>query len=118
MRKLRIAVPVGLGIVFTALGAWAATWTSYFEIQNLDTVHLEDAYIVYPNGSVSNPNGCANADYYEVISTSPAATRELMNKTLLSAFLAGRKVRLSISTASCSANNRPAYAAVRVDADQ
>ena len=39
-----------------------------------------------------------------------------MNKTLLSAFLAGRKVRLSLSQNACSKNNYPAYHMVRVDA--
>lgn len=99
--------------------AHAEQQTSYFYIQNLDANYGGGgSYTVYAKDyTIPNPKGCANSGKAEVYVSASAVDRELMNKTLLAAFMAGRKVKLSISTATCSANNYPAYAMVRVDAD-
>jgi hypothetical protein len=99
--------------------ARAEQLTSYFYIQNLDANYAGGgSYTVYAkNYTIPNPKGCANTGKAEIYVNAAAADRDLMNKTLLAAFMAGRQVRLSISTATCSANNYPAYALVRLDAD-
>jgi hypothetical protein len=117
MSKLRVIIPTGAVIVLTSLSAWAASWSNYFTISNLRTVHLSDAMLIFSTAALHNPAGCANADYYEVKSDVTTAQKEVMNRMLLSAFLAGRKVKVEVS-GSCSAGNRPAYTAVQVDHQQ
>ena len=112
------------GVMFLSLSilpgaARAEQLTAYFYIQNLDANNAGGgSFAVYAkNYTIPNPKGCAATGKAEVYVNASAADRDLMNKTLLAAFMAGRQVRLSISTATCSANSYPAYALVRVDAD-
>jgi hypothetical protein len=113
-------VVAAAAVLSVTTSAMAAQLTAYFELDNLDAITSADAgYVVYPkNYTLPNPASCANTGKAEVYQSATAADKELMNKTLLSAFMAGRKVRLSLSSSTCSSNNYPAYHMVRVDAAQ
>jgi hypothetical protein len=110
---------VGTTLLSLAAPAMAAQLSAYFYIQNLDSITGSGGgYVVYPkNYTIVNPAGCPNTGKAEVYAGATAEERDLMNKTLLAAFMAGRMVRLSVSQNQCSANNYPAYHMVRVDAD-
>jgi hypothetical protein len=111
MKKAHIMGLLGAATLSLAGGAWAGQWTGYVQIANLDT--SGDAYIVY-SSSTLNPAGCAATGQAVVYPSSTAAEKDLMNKTLLSAFLANRKVRLDLSVNTCS-GGFPTYYQVRVD---
>jgi hypothetical protein len=108
----------GAAILSASATAMAAQTTSYFYVMNLDAItSAGGGYVVYAKDyTIPNPAGCANTGKAEVYKTATEEEREIMNRTLLAAFMAGRQVRLSISSATCSTNNYPAYHMVRVDA--
>lgn len=114
MSKLRIIIPAGAVVVLTSLSAWAASWSNYFNISNLRTVHQSDLMLIFSTSAVHNPAGCANADYYEPKSDVTAVQKDLMNRMLLSAFHSGRQVKVEVSN-NCGATGRPAYTAIQVD---
>ena len=102
-----------------AQGAGAAPknddYTNWEKIDEL--VAIDAAYRVrLPR--INNPKKCAKSDYYETVPGTSAAQIESMNKTLLSAFLAGRKVKLLVESDRCSSNERPAYYAVMLKDNQ
>lgn len=118
MKRFWLKLVFGSAALLTISNAWAGDWFSnYFPIVRLDNGDANDAYRVFM-GVSKNPNGCANNDYFEVYPTASAATKDLMNKTLLAALLAGRKIRLNISTTTCGASGRPAYTGVDVNSSQ
>ena len=93
-----------LGALTVAGVARADNYTQFMTIVSLEV--LGDEMVVYtsgvPNNPTNNPGGCTGgtARYYvHTASTSPEG-RELMSKTLLSAFLAGRKVELYVESAA------------------
>lgn len=111
-------------LVFALLGAATRadaapdTKTGYFQIQNLDFTN--EGVRVYPTGGVdTNPAGCPYADYYEPYGSFTQAQREVFDKALLGAFLAGKAVKLQINggvaATACGPNQRPAYELVRLD---
>lgn len=111
----------GLAIAATLLiggTAFAGFWSSYVQISNLDTA--ADGYIVYPDTAVNNPANCTDTSQVWGYSGSSSVEKDLMNKTLLSSFLANRKVRLNVASTVCSSStpSHPVYLAVRVDAAQ
>jgi hypothetical protein len=110
---------VGTALLSVAAPVMAAQLTSYFYIQNLDAITSSSGgYAVYARSyTIPNPAGCPNTGKAEVYTSSTAVDKDLMNRTLLAAFMAGRQVRLSISQNACSVNNYPAYHMVRLDAD-
>jgi len=112
MKKFSVMGLLGAAILSLAGGAWAGVWGGYGRIHNLDT--SGEAYIVYMTTS-TNPAGCANTGQVHVFPSAAAAEKELMSRTLLSAFLANRKVALNISSNTCSASGYPTYYQVRVD---
>jgi hypothetical protein len=108
----------GTALLSVTATAMAASTTNYFYIMNLDAITSSGGgYVVYSKDyTMPNPAGCANSGKAEVYKSATAEERELMNKTLLASFMAGRQVKLSLSTSTCSINNYPAYHMVRVDA--
>jgi len=115
MRRLSVAICAVSAVLTVASVALADQWTGGFTIDRLSMVNGGDSYIV-SGASTINPAGCGSTDYREVGTTVSAVSRDLMNKTLLSAFLAGRKVRLNLSQNHCGATGRPAYYAIQLDA--
>lgn len=110
---------VGLIVAATlslATSAWAGYWSNFVTIASLDTA--VDGYVVTPGASVGNPNNCANASPIYMYSGATAGEKDLMNKTLISAFLSNRKVKLNVASTVCTAAGYPAYIAVHLDAAQ
>lgn len=112
MKKISIMGLLGAATLSLAASASAGVWVGYSKIHNLDT--SGGTYIVY-TGSSSNPAGCSNTGQFHAFPSATAADKDLMNKTLLSAFLANRKVLLNISETTCSSSGYPTYYQVRVD---
>ncbi len=118
MKKAHLMGLLGAATLTLATSAWAGVWSSYITIENLDTA--PDGYWVYANSStpLNNPAGCANTTYAVPYSSASTTEKDLMSKTLLSAFLANRKVRLNMASTVCSGSGTsgyPVYLNVRVD---
>jgi hypothetical protein len=115
---MKVIRSVGAGALILGVSAvaMAAQWSSTVTIQRLEAGHGADMYRVYPaSGSATNPASCSGSNYYEIQSNEPAATRELYARTLLSAYLAGQKVQIYVSSDTCSDSSRPTIAGVRLD---
>lgn len=112
--KIKIALAVSLGLLAATATAFALppVLSGYFVIKNLDaTVKGIRVY-----GSVgTNPKPTCSIEYYEPASTFTVEEREAFDKVLVSAFLAGRKVKLGVDPENCGATGRAAYTLVRVD---
>jgi hypothetical protein len=111
----------GAALMLSAASAMAADeWSSYFVIDYLDNESsgsAGDSYAVKrDSGSHANPAGCANATYAYPSASASDASRELMARILLGAYLAGKPVRLRISGSTCTQSG-PTYYAVAVDND-
>lgn len=96
--------------------ARADNWTGYGTITEL--VALGDEYVVHisgiTNNSTNNPGSCTNGTgvYYFNTAQTTAAGRELMTKTLLAAFLAGKEVSFWVESSAGSnacGTNAPTY---------
>ena len=117
MKKARI-IGVITAAALTLVGtAFAGIWSPYVQIANLETT--ANGYDVYPAASAGNPNMCVDASPISGYTGTSAVEKDLMNKTLLSAFLANRKVRLEVASTVCSGGSdttgHPVYLHVRVD---
>jgi hypothetical protein len=115
MKKMYLKGLVVAATLSIASTAFAGFWSSYVQLTNLDTA--ADGYIVYPSAAINNPAGCSDPSQVWGYSGSTDVEKDLMNKTLLSAFLANRKVRLNVASTVCSGTH-PVYLAVRVDSAQ
>jgi hypothetical protein len=114
--KTNIALALSLSVIAVAASALAAVSMSpgYLAIVNLDAT--PEGTRMWERSNVTfNPHGCSEVRFYEPASGISIEQREALDRTLLSAFLAGRKVRLGVDTANCGANNAPAYHTVRLD---
>jgi hypothetical protein len=117
MKKAHLMGLVAAATLSIAGSAWAGYWSNYVPISMLETA--ADGYVVYPGAALNNPGGCTNATPAYGYASSTAAEKDAMNKTLLSAFLANRKVKLNIASTVCTPDhNYPVYLSVRVDAAQ
>lgn len=105
---------LGISSVLVAAVAHADSWTIWGRIMDLQTVSDHGYRVQLGASLIQNPAGCANSDFYEAHNSLTAAELDLQNRTLLSAFLAGRKVRLYITSASCGPLGRPMYYGVRL----
>ena len=129
MTKLSIFSLLAAAILGTSATAFAYDDTAYFKISALKAgTDISSGYRVYPATGYSLPTtqGCAHSDYAEmpdlkvtrkvdgfwVIETSPEAN--MMNQSLLAAFLGGRKVRLRLD--GCGDSGRPKYRIVDLNA--
>ncbi len=116
MKKQHLVGLIVAATLSIAGSAFAGTWSpTYLQISNLETA--VDGYVVYPGTAINNPAGCANTSQVFGSASTTAAEKELMSKTLLSAFLANRKVRLNVASTTCSSGGYPVYLGVRVDSD-
>lgn len=116
MKKAIVMGLLSAATLSLATSAWAGYWSGYFAISSLDTA--VDGYVVTPGTPIANPAGCTNASPIYMNPGMTAGEKDLMNKTLLSAFLANRKVSLNVASGACTAASYPMYIYVRVDAAQ
>ncbi len=122
MKSGMIAAFIGVigAITFTAQ---ADSTSTYFVIEGLEAGALqEDGFGVDPlNYNVPNPKNCPSTGLALANPARSSAEKEAMNKLLLSAFLAGKKVTLFISDTTCSSGATtgfPVYNNVRVNYNQ
>ncbi|XXX79850.1 hypothetical protein WMF30_13855 [Sorangium sp. So ce134] len=120
LKRAPIMSLLGAAVLAMTSSAWAGWWSSYGAIDYLDTTPGVGYRVYHPySGNVNgNPASCANTGYFEPFASATATERELMDKTLLSAFLAGRKVKINISNSTCSAGGYPVYIWVQLSKDQ
>lgn len=116
MKRLYVMALSGAAALAMTSSAWAYYWSAYNTITILNTAP-GIGYRVY-TASTTNPASCANTGRVDPSSTTSADQRELMDKTLLAAFLAGRKVKMGISDTACTTDGYPIYLHVQVDKDQ
>lgn len=124
-----IAGVLGVTVMLGTGDAMAVTWTSFFTMDALDTTsfvsNAEGYAISGPGdftGSLSNPAGCTgNLSYAYLSSTEVTSTaaRELIARTVLTAYLAGRQIKLRMSSTKCSGGAAgtggfPVYVAVGI----
>lgn len=118
LKRVVLSSTVAAGML-VATSAWAFN-TTFFTIQKLEMgTSMDGAYRIYPLGGETQDDCGGNSDYYELAtgSTVSSAEKEVINRTLLSAFLAGKKIALRLRT-ECSASGRPAYYQVALDRSQ
>ena len=124
MKKMQIS-----GLLLGALALLAApasagptTWSPWFNIAYMDNNDGAQgiSFKVKTDGiefvGANNPSACSNdANKQEIVMrpTAPASARDLMSRTLLSALLAGRQVRVQISGNECI-GNRPVFGEVAI----
>ena len=119
--KLTLSSVFGLGMLLVAGAARADGYSSYVTIRALE--QTGDEYVIWTTGvtnnATNNPASCTSGvgKYYFYTSGLTAASKELMTRTLLSAFLAGRKVQLIVKSTTCY-SNYPVVASAGVDMDQ
>jgi hypothetical protein len=111
MKRSSLGLSILLAIAAVATPAFASQDSGWLLIEKLeaDTAGLS----VVPVSGFHNPNNCSSTDLMEMDSGATAADKELMNKVLLSAFLAGKQVKFSVSVSSCQ-NSRPKFFKVQV----
>jgi hypothetical protein len=107
-RVVTLAIVAG---VAAPASAAADTWTDYFTIDGMDngdggtsiTLAVSSASGDF-TGSTSNPHGCSVTTYALMSSALSSTAKDLDNRVLLAAFLAGKQVRLRISGTLCMNN--------------
>lgn len=102
-------------LLVSAPALCAAENTAWFDIANLQaSTSSANGYRVYADSYTLPSQGCAKSDFAEVQQGLTNGDTDLLNRTLLAAFMSGRKVQLRLD--GCGATGRPAYRIVRVDA--
>jgi hypothetical protein len=127
-RTSMIALCAGVLLGTANADAAANQWTSYFTMDYIDTTSYSGAGDGYSisgpgdfTGGLSNPAGCTGNLAYAYPSNTeiPAgAARELVARTVLAAYLAGKQVRLMMSGTKCTGTGTagaPTYISVAVD---
>ncbi len=102
MKKPILAAILALGATLT-LTSFAGQY-----ISNWGTISRVSSYGdgIRVNGLTLSPNPCSNSDEARVDPSLPSATREGLTRTLLSAFLAKREVKVKLQSTAC-AQDRP-----------
>lgn len=119
--KLNLTSVFGLGVLLVAGAARADNYSSFIIIDALE--QEGDEYVTWTTGvtnnATNNPASCSAGvgKYFFYTAGLTAASKELMTRTLLSAFLAGRKVQFTVKSSTCY-NNYPVISSVSVDKDQ
>jgi hypothetical protein len=115
------ALALSLGF---ASSAHAASWTTAFQIDFMDSSAADGGYSIVPvSGSVANnsqndPANCVSGStpidkFYLYASNISQSGKDLIARTVLAAYLAGKPIKLEVSGVTC-ANGRPVYGNVAV----
>ena len=126
-KKLRTLIAAAgiAGIVFlSAAEAHAASWSVRFKIDVLDTDHAGGGYSIIPvagsvaNNSQNDPANCVSGTapidrFYLLAANLDQPGKDVVARTLLAAYLAGKPVALNVSSVSC-VSGRPAYGNVAI----
>jgi hypothetical protein len=122
--KLRVLFGIVGLVLFVAGEARAASWTANFKIAFMDTDAASGGYIIVPvagtlaNDSTNDPNNCISgttpiSSLHLYAANLNQTQKDLLARTLLSAFLANKSIKLEVSSVTC-VNSRPAYGNVAV----
>ena len=116
MKSIILKVTAALTLVGApALGV--AENTAWFSIDRLSaSTSSSNGYRIYAADYSLPDQGCSKHDFAEVQESLSIGDVTMMNRTLLAAFMSGRKVQLRLD--GCGVQGRPAYRIVRVDATQ
>jgi len=105
----------GAVLLVSAPALCAPENTAWFNIDRLEaSTGSANGYRVYASSYAMPLQGCEKSDFAEVQKDLSIADTDLLNRTLLAAFMTGRKVQLRLD--GCGTTKRPAYRIVRVDA--
>jgi hypothetical protein len=116
---------IGKSLIVAALASISATAfaaaqdTSYFYIGRLDgSAASANGFRIYPQDyALPTSQNCSKSDFAEIQTLAPlTGERAIMNKLVMAAFTAGRKVKLRLD--GCGESGRPAYTIVTLDAAQ
>ena len=119
MKKTVLSALVTSAILLASSLAFALATSGFSAISRLDVDRGTGSYFVtLSTPFASSQAACGASDYIEIGSTVSPEAKELINKTLLAAFLAGRKVSVQVSSNQCGATGRPALYNVSLDAAQ
>ena len=117
-RALFATTVAGLFSMFAAADAFAASETDWFKISEIRTESTNDTFELMLNPGVTNngtndPFNCqasGNIVKFDVYMAGTSATdRDNMLKIAMAAFLAGREVRVNLTSSSCSAAGNPQF---------
>jgi hypothetical protein len=116
MKKLTLGGLVVAAIATLSATAFAYVDTEYFTIGRINApTGSSDGYHIYPGEGYALPTqgNCAKYDFAEVMPGLFASDRDMIHRTVLAAFMAGRKVKLRLD--GCGATGRPAYRIVALN---
>jgi len=107
-RAFALAV-IGLVVTFAAT-ALANSWSTFFTLVGLYQDPTTGGYVVQPNSVANNaqndPANCVPAGStitrYFISSTVTGTDRDLLNKLLLGAYLAGRGIQVQVASAGAT----------------
>lgn len=119
VKKLRILFGV-LGIVLlTAAQAHAASWTTTFKIDFMDSDSANGGWSIIPvsgtvaNNSQNDPADCVSGttpiNRFNIYASNLTQTqKDFVGRAILAAYMAGKSIKLEVSSATC-VGGRPAY---------
>jgi hypothetical protein len=133
MKSFKISLTgLSLGVLLalaSPASAAADTWTAFFKIDGVNngddgsftTLIVSSSGGAF-TGANANPRGCQATSYAMMSSTLSASAKDLNNKVLLAAYLAGKRVRLRMSGTNCTSaglsrdlpNGYPTFSIVEV----
>jgi hypothetical protein len=119
MIRSRVLVAVAAAGVLVSNIALAFNWTtSWRNISEIRQAGGTDGYqIVFATALTSdndNPLDCTNNTVAEPDPGLTAAQKDLLSRTVLSALLAGKMIKLHIKETGACINNSPVYQGVRI----
>jgi len=122
MNRARISGFLAAAGLLVSSSAFAINWTTnHRTILELRQSGGKDTYevsFVTPlTGTNDNPLTCSDNTTAEMDPGLTATQKDLLNRTLLAAFMAGKTIRLHIKETGSCINNRPVFVGVRYTKD-
>ena len=113
-----VAATLLIGLTAASI-AYAGTGSSKFTVKRIELDFYRDTVSVMPyeQSGMINPRGCGDDDWYELWTGRTTSDRNEAAILALSAMVGKLYMSATIATGSCSANDRPAFSALRVYAE-
>jgi hypothetical protein len=123
--KLRVLFAIAGIVLLSAAEAHAANWSTSFKIDFMETDAVSGGYSIvpvagsFPNSAGNDPANCVAGTsgsidrIYFLPGAIDVAGKELIARTLLAAYMAGKSVKLHVSSNTCVLG-RPSYGNVAV----
>jgi hypothetical protein len=124
LRALIAVAGIAVFVLISAAEAHAASWSVRFKIDFMDTDHVGGGYTIVPlagsvaNNSQNDPANCVSGTapidrFYLLAANLDQPGKDVVARTLLAAYLAGKPVSLNVSSVTC-VSGRPAYGNVAI----